>query len=229
MSSAQGEDREMHKSMIDDVERPGAPSHGRFETNPDEHEGHFDPDAPQKSKDDKSESKDASEHTQNASTSGDTDSKPAGGHETGGAAQPQDHAAIQSEQNSNSMSNSNEPNQGFGGSGAQPSTGVVPTSEDNKEKHQGASRPMDDPEDTSNKDESKKDSGNKGDKPKPLGNSSGDADGGMKPPPGQGTGEGTGEQWVKSSGVQADGGDFDATVSSTLIYILMLKCHTVYP
>jgi hypothetical protein len=34
--------------------------------------------------------------------------------------------------------------------------------------------------------------------------------GGQKLPVSQGTGKGTGEQWIKSTGTVADGGNFDA-------------------
>jgi len=192
-----GDGREVHKSMIDDVERYGAPSNGRFESNPDAKEGTFDENAPKKN---------ASEQTKDTGTTGDTDSKPAGGVNTGGSAQPQTHADIQQGQNDNSMSNSNEPNTGFGGAGAQPSVGADVSDADKAQRTQGGDRPMDDPSDQ------KKPSTSEGGAPKPLsGGASGGADGGMKPDPGHGTGEGTGERYEKSTGVQAEGGDFDAT------------------
>jgi len=105
--------------------------------------------------------------------------------------------------NKESMSNANEPNTGFGGGNAQPSVDSDPSSgQQDTPKQQGADRPNEEPNNDNN-------SGSGG------GNSSGGGGqgGGMKLPDDnkESESEGTGEKYEKTSGLHADGGDFDAT------------------
>ncbi|KAF8249544.1 hypothetical protein K440DRAFT_620926 [Wilcoxina mikolae CBS 423.85] len=103
-----------------------------------------------------------------------------------------------------------------GGPGAQttPSVGADPSSGNSPhQKHQGASRPMDEPS-TSDPRSGLGGVGHR--KSVPLVEGHPESSGpkthpsGEKLPSGPGTGEGTGTQYVRSSGVVADGGDFDA-------------------
>jgi len=111
------------------------------------------------------------------------------------------------------------------GPGAAPSVGADPASGANTTaKQQGAANPHDEPDHEENQaiketkkeaeDASKVDTSGPGPKPLsktahsgPTGSSGGDDDG----PQNESHGSGTGEQYVKSSGMKADGGDFDAS------------------
>jgi len=175
---------EVHKSMIDDSVTETKFS-GRTESDPDS-EGSYQPEKRS------------------------TDRRPEGPISTGG--QPQG-ANLTGEQgtNANTFSNSNEPNTGFGGSGAQPSVTADPSSgQQITPKHQGADRPNAEPETSST---FSGESGQSGQSGQPGG--VGGSPGGMKLPESENTskGEGTGTLYEKSTGLHAEGGDFDATVS----------------
>jgi len=116
-----------------------------------------------------------------------------------------EHNQKHGETNEKSMSNSNEPNSG---SGVQPSVTADPSSgQQNTEKHQGADRPDEDPDSSTGSGES-----GGGASGGPSGGNSGGM-GGMKLPDAdkKSEEEGTGTKYEKSTGLQADGGDFDAT------------------
>jgi len=137
---------------------------------------------------------------------GDTDRRPQGPTSTGG--QPQG-ANVTGDQgtNNNPFSSSNEPNSGFGGKGAQPSVTADPSSgQQSTPKHQGADRPNSEPDQpTTGSGESSASAGSA--------QSGRMGDGGMKLPDSdnKSSGEGTGTLYEKSTGLQCDGGDFDAT------------------
>lgn len=112
------------------------------------------------------------------------------------------------------------------GPGPEPSVGADPASApQNTQKHQGADRPHEEPgedenraiKDTKKEAEEAANADTSGPGPKPLseaqgGNASGsggDDDGPQK----ESHGSGTGEKYVKSSGMKADGGDFDAAAA----------------
>jgi len=120
------------------------------------------------------------------------------------------------------------------GKGPEPSVGVDPSSApQDTQKHQGADRPHEAPEDSKGSNDAiekakkeAKDADNidtSGPGPRPLeevakqggsgdtGGNEGGGDDDDNGPQKESYGEGTGEKYVKSSGMKADGGDFDAT------------------
>ncbi|EPS44549.1 hypothetical protein H072_1474 [Dactylellina haptotyla CBS 200.50] len=173
---------EVHKSMVDDTVRESSFS-GRLESDPDA-EGAYQPD-------------------QN-----DTARRPQGPTSTGGQPQGANVTGETEGTNKNPFSSSNEPNTGFGGGGAQPSVTADPSyAQQNTPKHQGGDRPNAEPDTASTG------SGNSGVSGGPSGGSMGGGVGGMKLPDSENDskGEGTGTLYEKSTGLAADGGDFDAT------------------
>ena len=118
------------------------------------------------------------------------------------------------------LSSSNAPTDSgnVGGTGAvEPSVGADPSSApQQRQKQQGADRPNEEPSGQGvDAVKDKKDvaeqaaTGGSDNTENPLGSGS-DTKGGPTGAPSQSKGEGTGEQWVKTSGVAAEGGDFDA-------------------
>ncbi|KAK6533504.1 hypothetical protein TWF694_002443 [Orbilia ellipsospora] len=179
-----GTHSEVHKSMIDDTvtERK---FNGRLESDPDA-EGSYQPD-------------------QN-----DSGKVPQGPTSTGGKPQGANVTGENRGTNDNPHSSSNEPNTGFGGSsGAQPSVNADPSSgQQDTTKHQGGDKPTSGPDATP-----PTGSGDSGMSGGNMGGGAGGGAGGMKLPDSENEskGEGTGEKYEKSTGLAADGGDFDAT------------------
>ncbi|KAK6350095.1 hypothetical protein TWF696_006342 [Orbilia brochopaga] len=181
-TSGSGQHSEYHKSMIDDSVTE-TKFNGRFESDPDA-KGAYQP--------------------------GDTDRQPQGPASTGGKPQGNNVTGDNQGTNKESFSNAIEPNTGFGGpgSGAEPSVSSDPSSAPQPtQKHQGGDRPAASPVNASKK------SGNSSSPASSMGGGSGGGAGGMKLPDSenQSKGEGTGEKYEKSTGMAADGGDFDAT------------------
>lgn len=179
--SSTGHQTEVHKSMIDDNVTETRFS-GRTETDPD------------------NDNRDYSLGKGN----NDSEYKPEGPRSTGGFLQGANLTGNQGT-NQNSQSNSNEPNTGFGGGGAQPSVTADPEyAQQDTTKHQGGDRPNEDPEDSSTS------SRKFGDDSTGSGSS---GVGGMKLPESdnKSSGEGTGQLYEKSTGLHCDGGDFDAS------------------
>lgn len=111
------------------------------------------------------------------------------------------------------IGNSNEPNTGFGGLGAQPSVDADPSSGQGIiDKHQGSGKPAIDPEDSST---FSGQSGSSSDSN--ISGTPGGGIGGMKLPDSENKSksEGSGQLYEKSTGMACEGGDFDATVSRT--------------
>jgi len=135
---------------------------------------------------------------------GDTDRRPQGPTSTGGQPQGANVTGDQ-ETNKNTFSSSNEPNFGFGGKGAQPSvTADLSSEQQSTTEHQGAENPNAEPEQPST---------GSGESSASAGGSMAGGSGGMKLPDSdnKSSGEGTGTLYEKSTGLQCDGGDFDAT------------------
>lgn len=94
------------------------------------------------------------------------------------------------------------------GTAVEPSVGADPASgSQNFQKHQAADRPMDEPEEVTELTRRKSMVNSHADQE----NAPKTHEKGEKLPSGPGTGEGTGTQYVKTSGVAAEGGDFDVT------------------
>ncbi|KAK6521120.1 hypothetical protein TWF506_001352 [Arthrobotrys conoides] len=179
-----GNHSEIHKSMIDD-KITETRSSGRLESDPDA-EGAYQP---------------GQDH--------DTDKRPQGPISTGGQPQGANVTGDNRDMNKNTFSSSNEPNTGFGGSaGAQPSVNADPSSaQQDTHQHQGGNKPTAEPDTSST---------GSGDSNASGGGSMGGGAGGpagMKLPDSenQSKGEGTGTKYEKSTGLAAEGGDFDAT------------------
>ncbi|KAK6536533.1 hypothetical protein TWF281_000761 [Arthrobotrys megalospora] len=177
---------EVHKSMIDDTVTESK-YNGRVESDPDA-EGSYQP-----------------------GQQNDANKRPQGPVSTGGQPQGANVTGDEGNTNKNTFSSSNEPNTGFGGSaGAQPSVNAKPTSDQQDTPHnQGGDKPTAEPSSSS----SSTGSGNSG--TSGAGSMGGGAagPGGMKLPESdnQSKGEGTGTKYEKSTGLAAEGGDFDAT------------------
>jgi hypothetical protein len=141
-----------------------------------------------------------------------------------------DKTGVTSANNPTSATSSDPPSSSndTSGAGPTPSVGADPSSAPQQtQKQQGADKPADAPEEGSDEhnriaetkkeaeDAAKVDTSGPG--PKPLsevkkdgGATTGGTDGDDDGPQKESHGEGTGEKYVKSSGLKADGGDFDA-------------------
>ncbi|KAK6361620.1 hypothetical protein TWF730_005338 [Orbilia blumenaviensis] len=185
----QGNHSEIHKSMIDDSVTE-TKFNGRLESDPDS-EGSYKP----------------SQGHEN-----DNDKRPQGPISTGGQPQGANVTGEERDTNKNTFSSSNEPNTGFGGSaGAQPSVSADPSSaQQDTPHHQGGDKPTAEPDTSSTGSGSSGVSG-AGSMGGSVGGPGGP--GGMKLPESdnKSKGEGTGTKYEKSTGLAAEGGDFDAT------------------
>jgi len=101
------------------------------------------------------------------------------------------------------------------GSAVEPSVGAVPTGDEGRDQHQGGDAPMTSEDPTKGDGPDEKDIDTSGPGPKPLSEVGGPKGREEKTsedgPDSTSHGEGTGEQYVKSSGMAAEGGDFDAS------------------
>ncbi|KAF3308018.1 hypothetical protein TWF173_001996 [Orbilia oligospora] len=183
-----GNHSEIHKSMIDD-KITETRSNGRLESDPDA-EGAYQP---------------GQDHDI------DTNKRPQGPISTGGQPQGANVTGDNRGTNQNPFSSSNEPNTGFGGSaGAQPSVNADPSSaQQGTHQHQGGSKPTAEPDTPLTGSGDSNVSGASGGS---MGGGAG-GPGGMKLPDSENEskGEGTGTKYEKSTGLAAEGGDFDAT------------------